>query len=109
LLPDVRAGIGHLHRILRRGGVLLATVPSIAMIGDGADVAGDYWRFTVESCSLLFGERFGAENVTVRPYGNFLAAIAGLAGMAQEELSREELDLEDRSFPVLIAVRAVKL
>jgi len=108
LLCDVRPAIGHLHRILRRGGVLLVTVPSITKIGDEVSAAGDYWRFTVESCSLLFGEHFGAENVIVHSYGNFLAAVACLAGMAYEELSRRELDVHDESFPVIVAVRAVK-
>jgi SAM-dependent methyltransferase len=108
LLCDVRRAIGHLHRILRRGGILLVTVPSITKIDNEGSAAGDYWRFTVESCSLLFGERFGAENIIVQSYGNFLAAVACLAGMAHEELSRRELDFHDESFPVIVAVRAVK-
>ena len=37
-----------------------------------------------------------------------LAAIAFLTGMARQELSEPELDVNDRRFPVIIAVRAVK-
>lgn len=105
---DVRSAIGHSHRILRPGGVLLATIPSAAKIDPEFGVNGEYWRFTVASCSLLFGERFGAENVSVRSYGNVLSVIAFLAGMAQEELSRQELDLNDETFPLIVAVRATK-
>jgi SAM-dependent methyltransferase len=105
---DVRAALAHVHRILRPGGVLLATVPGITRI-DPPFLAFDCWRFTPRSCQLLFGEAFGPEHVTVRSYGNVLAAIAFLTGMAREELSRCELDVNDRYFPLLIAVRAVKL
>ncbi|MGA2631499.1 MAG: methyltransferase domain-containing protein [Terriglobia bacterium] len=108
LIYDVRSAIAHSHRILRPGGVLLVTVPSVTRVGRESGTTGDYWRFTVESCSLLFGERFGAENVAVRSYGNVLSAIAFLAGMAQEELSRKELEFNDESFPLIIAVRALK-
>jgi hypothetical protein len=57
---------------------------------------------------LLFVEAFGAEHVTVRSYGNVLAAIGFLTGMAYEELSRREVDAHDDDFPVIIAIRAVK-
>jgi SAM-dependent methyltransferase len=102
---DTRAALAHAHRILRPGGVLLATMPSVSRI-DPQLV--DYWRFTVASCRLLFAELFGAEHVTVRSYGNVLAGIGFLTGMAYEELSLRELDVQDEYFPVIIAVRAVK-
>ncbi len=68
----------------------------------------DYWRFTTLTCRRLFGETFGAEHVDVSTYGNVLAAVAFLMGMAREELSPGELDTHDDRFPVLITVRAVK-
>jgi SAM-dependent methyltransferase len=108
LVRDLRKAVGHLHRILRRGGVLLVVVPSITKIGDTGSADRDYWRLTVDSCSLLFGERFGADNVIVHSYGNFLAAVACLAGMASEELSQKELNIQDDPFPVIVAVRAIK-
>jgi len=107
LIYDVRAAVVHAHRILRPGGVLLVTVPCISKIA-WEPGASDCWRFTAASCSLLFGGCFGAENVSVRPYGNMLTAIAFLLGMAQEELSPKELDVHDESFPVIVGVRAIK-
>jgi hypothetical protein len=44
----------------------------------------------------------------VSAYGNVLAAIAFLTGMAAEELSSEELDHLDEEYPVIVAVRAVR-
>jgi SAM-dependent methyltransferase len=108
LIYDTRAALRHAHRILRPGGVLLATVPTVSRIVDGPGLQGDYWRFTAASCSALFGDVFGPGQVTVRAYGNVLAGIAFLAGIASEELSRRELAAHDPYFPLIIAVRAVK-
>jgi hypothetical protein len=64
---------------------------------------------TTAAASKLFGDVFGEQQVVVRSYGNVLAAIAFLTGMASEELSARELDANDGIIPVLIAVRAVRL
>lgn len=102
---QLRQAVEHCRRILRPGGVLLATVPAVGRV-DPAIV--DYWRFTTASCSALFGGVFGEENVSVRSYGNVLAAIASLSGWAQEEMSASELAANDPFFPVIIAVHALK-
>ena len=57
---------------------------------------------------MLFDEMFASGNTTVRSYGNVLACIAFLAGMAAEELSQEELEKNDEAFPLIVAIRAVK-
>jgi hypothetical protein len=103
---DTRAAIENAHRLLRPGGVLLATVPSVSRIDP--DSKGDYWRYTAASCSRLFGESFGPANTTVTSYGNVLTCIAFLLGMAYEELSEEELAKNDDAFPLIIGVRAVR-
>lgn len=106
---DVHAAIRTLHRILRPGGVLLATVPGISQIcRRDYDRWGDYWRFTSLSVRRLFEEVFPSENVTVEAHGNVLVAIAFLQGIALEELRQEELDLHDPNYQVNISVRAVK-
>ncbi|MBI3769762.1 MAG: glycosyltransferase [Deltaproteobacteria bacterium] len=104
LIFDTRSAIAHAHRILKPGGVLLVTVPTLSRIVE----SGDYWRFTPMACRTLFAAAFGADRVEVRSYGNVLSAIAFLAGMAWEELSRRELDVQDDDHPLLVAVRAVK-
>jgi SAM-dependent methyltransferase len=106
LIYDVKSALAHSHRILRPGGVLLVTVPALSRLaGEGYT---DYWRFTPASCARLFGDIFGADQVTITAYGNVLSAVAFLEGMAYEELSKPELDVIDEHYPVLMAIRAVK-
>jgi SAM-dependent methyltransferase len=104
---DVGAASRELHRVLRPGGVLLVTVPAVTRLDHAADYP-DYWRFTVDSCTRLFATQFGQEHVTVESHGNVLASIAFLEGLAQEELTRSELDTNDPLFPLVVTVRAVK-
>jgi len=106
---DVQAAIQMLYRILKPGGILLATFPGISQISRyDMDRWGDYWRFTTLSAKRLFEEVFLPENVEVDAYGNVLAAIAFLHGLAGEELRRRELDYHDPDYEVLVTVRAVK-
>jgi SAM-dependent methyltransferase len=109
VIYDIRTVIATLHRILKPGGVLLATASGMAQLSlEDFDTWGEYWRFTSLSARLLFEEAFGTGNVTVRSYGNVLAAISFLEGLAAEDLKKKELDAMDRSYEVLIAVRASK-
>jgi SAM-dependent methyltransferase len=103
---DIESAIANAYRLLRPGGVLLATVPSVSRIA--ADEGDAYWRFTVPSCTRLFAKSFGIENITVTNYGNVLTCVAFLQGMAYGELSQKELAKKDDGFPLIIAVRAVK-
>lgn len=106
---NVQAAVQTLHRILKPGGVLLATFPGISQISRyDMERWGDFWRFTTLSARRLFEEAFPPENVNVKAYGNVLTAIAFLHGLAAEELKREELDYHDPDYEVLITVRAVK-
>jgi glycosyltransferase involved in cell wall biosynthesis/SAM-dependent methyltransferase len=106
---DLQGAIATLHRILKPGGTLLATLPGISRLcTDQADKRSDCWRFTESSAERLFSRSFGSSVVAVRSYGNVLAAISFLEGLAAHELRRHELDHHDPHFPVTIAVTAVK-
>jgi glycosyltransferase involved in cell wall biosynthesis len=108
LVYDVRAAVSTLVRILKPGGVLLATFPGISQI-DHYDWGGSwYWAFTALSARRLFEEAFSASGLSVETHGNVLAATAFLQGLATEELRKEELDYNDADYEVTIAVRAVK-
>jgi SAM-dependent methyltransferase len=109
LIYEVRDAVRTIERVLAPGGVLLATVPGISQLcRPYSDLDGDYWRFTSRSARRLFEEFFPPQNVTVEAHGNVLSAIAFLEGIAAEELRREELDVRDPDYEVLIAVRARK-
>jgi SAM-dependent methyltransferase len=99
------AALTQAYRLLRPGGVLLATVPSVSRLDRRLT---DYWRFTTASCQVLFRCAFNEENLTVESHGNVLAAMAFLTGLAAEELSPRELDTSDELFPVIITIKAVR-
>jgi SAM-dependent methyltransferase len=104
---DLRAAVRHAHRMLRPGGTLLCSVPSVSRIGR-RELSSEYWRLTPAACTRLFGDAFVGGAVEVRGHGNVLSAVAFLMGMAAEELSPRELDADDPFFPVVVTVRATK-
>ncbi len=106
-VDDLPAAVAHTHRILKPGGVLLATLPAISRV-ERAYADSDYWRFNPAICSRLFGQAFGPSQISVQTFGNVLSAIAFLTGMAKQELTAEELDAADPYYPVIVGVRAVK-
>ncbi|HZM91243.1 MAG TPA: glycosyltransferase [Blastocatellia bacterium] len=108
LIYDVRSALITLRRILKPGGVLLATLPGISQIDHHDWHESWYWAFTSLSARRLFAEVFAARNVSVETYGNVLAATAFLQGISFEELSANELDHKDSDYPVTITVRATK-
>lgn len=108
LVYDFRAALDTIYRILKPGGVVLATVPGISH--KSVDEWEDYWcwAFTTASCKKLFGEFFPSDHIVVEAHGNVLAAIAFLEGLSYHELTQKELDYRDRCYELLITVRAVK-
>jgi SAM-dependent methyltransferase len=106
---DVRAALETVYRILKPGGVVLATFSGIGQISRfDMDRWGEYWRLTTLSARKLFTEVFPPDGVTVQAYGNVFAAVAFLHGLTSQELRREELEQFDRDYEVLIATRAQK-
>jgi len=102
---DLQRAIHHSHRILKPGGVVLATVPGTARLDD---YSPDYWRFTRHSCARLFEHVFGAGNVAVVSSGNCVSAIGYLGGLATEDLIASELNRQDSQYPVVMCIRAQK-
>lgn len=109
LIYDVRVATRTLYRILKPGGVLLATFPGISQISRyDMERWGDHWRFTTASTHKLFADAFPKDNFQVESHGNVLVAAAYLYGLAAEELDRRELDYTDPDYQLLITVRAEK-
>ncbi len=110
MIYDPKAAIKTIYRILKPGGVVLATFPGISQIDNDDDEYNGswYWSFTSLSAQRLFEEVFPKSNVKVEAFGNVLAAISFLQGLAVEELRQEELDYRDRQYEVIITARAVK-
>ena len=108
LIFDVAAAVRTVHRVLRPGGVCLATVPGISQVDAGAWQDYWFWSLTPAAARRLFTDAFADGSVAVESHGNVLASTAFLYGLAASELSREELDARDPSYPMLVTIRAVK-
>jgi glycosyltransferase involved in cell wall biosynthesis/peptidoglycan/xylan/chitin deacetylase (PgdA/CDA1 family) len=108
LVYDVRTAVRHVCRLLKPGGVLLATLPGITPLGDTHWRDSWCWSFTRVSARRLLEEAFPPENVQVEAHGNVLAAVSFLHGLAARDLRRDELEHRDKDYPVAITVRAVK-
>ena len=106
---DVRLAVQTIFRILKPGGVVLATLPGITRISRSDMLRwGHYWSFTSLSARRLFEEAFPRPAIACEAHGNVLAATAFLYGLTAGELSQRELDDRDPDYELLITVRAVK-
>jgi SAM-dependent methyltransferase len=103
---DVRAAIAHAHRVLRPGGVLLATLPVTSRVTEPP--LTDFWRFTPLVAARLLEDAFAPGEVKVDGRGNVLAQVAFLEGLAAEDLTGAELSVDDAHFPLLACARAVR-
>jgi peptidoglycan/xylan/chitin deacetylase (PgdA/CDA1 family)/SAM-dependent methyltransferase len=102
----LQAAIRTLHRVLKKGGVVLATMPGITPFHS---MPWPWmWTFTASSAERLFAECFPIERIGIEAHGNVLAAIAFLHGLSPQELSSAELNHHDAAYPVILTVRAVK-
>ena len=107
MIYDLPALMRTLHRILKPGGVVLATAPGISQVADPEFGHSWFWNFTSNSARRLFGDGFG-EEVEVESYGNVLTSIAFLHGLAHQEFTSRELDYNDPDYHLLIGIRARK-
>jgi ubiquinone/menaquinone biosynthesis C-methylase UbiE len=108
-IEDYNAALRTMRRILKPGGTLLVTVPTISKIDKNPkNAAADRWRFTSSAVKSMFERAFGIANVTVTAHGNLLSAVCFLHGIAAEELILEKLDLFDPEYELLVCARAVK-
>ena len=108
LIFDLRTAIDTIYRILKPGGVLLATAPGISHLSVDEWANSWCWSFTPSTLRRLFAETFPDDQISVEQFGNVLASTAFLQGLSASELTRDELDYNDRCYPLLVTVRAVK-
>ena len=108
LIYDFRAALNTIYRVLKPGGVVLATVPGITQ--KSSDEWDDYWcwAFTTAGSKKMFSECFPPDSIEIQAFGNVLTSIAFLEGLSFDELTQEELDHHDPRYEMLITIRAVK-
>lgn len=105
IIYEKEKAVAELFRILKPGGVLFVSVPSITI---HYQQFPELWRFTVDGLHAMLSENFGAPNVTARGYGNSLTAAGEIRGLAVGDFTESELAYHDPRYPLIVCARAVK-
>jgi SAM-dependent methyltransferase len=101
----LRPALQTMLRVTKPGGTLLASAAGfLPLIPDG----GDFWRLSSQGWSRLLADEWSGCEIAVESHGNCLAALAAMHGLALEELSESELDVQDPRYPVLVTIRCRK-
>lgn len=107
-IDDVDASISECYRVLKPEGVLLATMPSISRIDCASGESGDYWRFTTAAAKYLFEKKFKKENLSINSQGNARVGLYFYAGLSEEDTPKNLFEINDKNFPLIVTVRAIK-
>jgi SAM-dependent methyltransferase len=105
-LRELEPALANARRIVRPGGAVIATAAGFVPLVP--DHGSDLWHLTAAGWREMAQRVWPHDDVEVTAYGNCLAAIAALHGIAVEELDRHELDVVDPRYPVLIGIACVK-
>ena len=99
-LKDPVASLQQALRVIRPGGTILATAPTLTPLTPDFS---EYQRFTVAGLREIGQRAWPGQKFAAESYGNVLAATAALMGLAGEELMASELEVNDPRYPVLLA------
>lgn len=105
---DFDAAVETTARVLKPGGIVLATLPGITPLKHETWGDSSYWRFTPNSARRLFSNHFDDHDVSLTCYGNSLAANAFLHGLAVEDIGESSLQKYVDGFDVTLAIKARK-
>jgi SAM-dependent methyltransferase len=105
LIDAVPAALRETQRILRPGGVALISVPCVSRVDPEAGLDRDYWRFSRVGLHRLLEGAFPGRSHDVRAWGNRVATLGFLMGLAAEEVGETALDQCDPAFPLVLTAR----
>jgi SAM-dependent methyltransferase len=106
-IREPATALGNVWASLRRGGVLLVSVPCLQRLEPDL-AAADRWRILPAGLTQLLAEACAGAELEAAGFGNALAAIAFVMGLAAEELNQSELEIQDEHFPIVACARAKK-
>jgi hypothetical protein len=93
--------LAHALRVVRPGGAILASVAGLLPLTSDA---ADYWRLTPDGWREKLAVAWGGTRLEVAGHGNCLASVGAQLGLALEELTEAELDVQDPRYPVLTTI-----
>lgn len=105
VIDEYQKAIAECHRILKPGGVLLATVSTMAPLHQRGS---SYWRFNPLGAKYAFSKIFGTQNVSVSEYGNFHTGLAFWMGLAVEDMDENSFKKNDPEYPFILGIKAIK-
>jgi peptidoglycan/xylan/chitin deacetylase (PgdA/CDA1 family) len=108
VIDDMTAALRECHRMLKPGGILLATLPAASRVCLEYGQEGDLWRATPAGARSLFRSAFAPSTIMTEAFGNVLTNTAFLHGLASSELADADFEPSDPYFPVVTGVRARK-
>jgi SAM-dependent methyltransferase len=115
VIYDVDSALYHSIRILKPGGVLLATFSAVDYyydhgldMGTGGTMFLYHWFTPIEVQNLFVRAGLDQRDYTISVFGNVFSRIAYEMNLSAEELTPRELDHLDPGYPVLICARVVK-
>jgi hypothetical protein len=105
VVKDLEGALRNAMRVVKPGGTVLATTSVLTPVF--AEYP-EYWRMTENGWRELLERVWPGQEVEVRTHGNCVSAVASILGLAQEELTMQELDRHDPRFPVVISIKGRK-
>jgi len=104
---DVEATLRTVWLGVAPGGVLLVVVPTVSPVTDDA-LGLDRWRLTPAGLAEVLRRACPDAEAEIMTFGNPVAAVGLVAGLAAEDLHRAELGARDPHFAVVAAARVRK-
>ena len=101
VLRDVETCLREALRVIKPGGTILATTSGFVPL---TPEYPDYWHHSAAGWEEIARRVWPGCDVRTRSYGNCLAAVAAMLGLALEELKSSELDVYDARYPVLVSL-----